>query len=341
MKQLGVVDIAREAGVSTATVSRVLNGSDRVSAATRSRVLEVIERRGFQPNIAASNLRRGRNPAIGLAVASISQPWYAKLIRATRSAITARGYTTLIYDLEHSTEVLLEHIESARRLRLSGMILATGDRLDQPRVRRALEELTELVPLVVIGQPLENSDWTTLLFDDAGASEAATRELLERRHRPVLFLGSPQKSFLSELRLEGVRRALQDYPDLERASTMQHLSLESTMNFLAGYNDAASRARTLRDYGLVFCVNDEIALGVCRAAGEMGLRIPEDLMVLGYGDSDFLPYVTPSISSLSSDVGPVANDALEAIMARMSGEPTETLRVYSRHIVHRESTAIA
>lgn len=338
MKPIGVIDIARESGVSTATVSRVLNGSERVSEKTRTQVLEVIERLGFSPNASASNLRRGRSNAIGIAVASISQPWYVKLIRELRSAVTARGMTTVVYDLEHSRQVLIEHTESARRLRLAGMILATGDRLDADDVNGALHRLAGSMPLVVIGQHLGDATWPTIYFDDVTASETATEELLDRRSKPILFLGSSSKSFLSEQRRLGVLRALEARPTLLEGSDFIHL--DGPMDFAAGYAEIVSRAAELRDYGLVFCVNDELALGALRALGELGLRVPDDLMVIGYGDVDMLPYLTPSLSSLSGDVKAIADDALEAIMDGIAGEPAFSTRVHSRRIMHRESTQV-
>jgi len=338
MKQVGIIDIAKEAGVSTATVSRVLNRPEKVSEKTREHVLAVIERRWYRPNVSAAALRRGRSKTIGIAVASISQPWYAKLIRELRRAVTAQGYTTVVYDLEHSARVLIEHTESARHLRLSGMILATGDCLDPPEVKSALLGLAEAMPLVVIGQQLEDATWPTLHFDDIAASESATRELLARRARPLLFLGTSERSFLSAQRMEGVRRALRDYPELEAASTFVHFG--DSMSYDAGYAEAIERAEELADYGLVFCANDELALGMCRGAMELGLSVPGDLMIIGYGDIDFLPYITPSLSSLSGEVVEVAVDALEAIMARISGESSFSLRMYSRQIMHRESTTL-
>lgn len=337
MKSIGVIDIAREAGVSTATVSRVLNSSDRVSEGTRAHVLEVIDRLGFSPNASASNLRRGRSDAIGIAVASISQPWYVKLIRELRRAVTARGMTTVVYDLEHSSRVLVEHTESARRLRLAGMILATGDRLDTASVSDALHRLVGSMPLVVIGQHLEDATWPSVYFDDVAASEAATDELLDRRSRPILFLGSSARSFLSSQRREGVRRALEARPNLLSDSTF--IQLDGPMDFAMGYAEVTARAEELRQYGLIFCVNDELALGALRALKELAIRVPEDLMVIGYGDVDMLPYLTPSLSSLSGDVNAIAGDALEALMASIAGEPVFISRVHSRRIVHRESTS--
>ena len=336
MKQVGVVDIAREAGVSTATVSRVLNGSDLVTGATREHVLEVVSRLGYTPNAFASSLRKGRNDAIGIAVASISQPWHVKLIRELRRVIRAQGFTTIVYDLEHSESVLIEHTESARRLRLAGMVLATGDRLDGTEVRAALDRMVETVPLVVIGQELPDAEWTTVSFDDVSASEHAILELLERRPKPVLFLGEATSSYLSEERRIGVERALSRFPELQAASEM--VALDAGMSYSVGYHEVHSRSATLSRFGTVFCVNDELALGACRALSELGILVPQDMMVIGYGDVDMLPYLTPSLSSLSGDVGAVAERVVRAILARIEGDPVVNGPQLQRQIVHREST---
>ena len=337
MKSVGVVDIAREAGVSTATVSRVLNGSAKVSEKTREHVMAVIDRYDFRLNVSASTLRRGRSMTVGLAVASISQPWYVKLIRELRKAITEHGYTTVVYDLEHDSRVLIEHTESARTLKLAGMVVATGDRLDEVEVRESLERLAASVPLVVIGQKLPNAHWSTVQFDDASASEDAARELLASRGRPLLFLGTSPRSYLAEERAKGVRRALESFPDVRGASRFYELGHQ--MDFRAGYVAAKEVGEGLRDYGSVFCVNDELALGVCRRAREIGIRVPQDLLVLGYGDIDVLPYVTPSLSSVSGDANLVAADALEALLAGIDGTGDAFERVHTREIVHRESTS--
>lgn len=339
MKSVGVVDIAREAGVSTATVSRVLNGSAKVSEKTRDHVMAVIDRHDFRLNVSASTLRRGRSKTVGLAVASISQPWYVKLIRELRNAITKHGYTTVVYDLEHNSRVLIEHTESARTLKLAGMIIATGDRLDAVDVRDSLERLAATVPLVVIGQKLSEAQWSTVQFDDARASEDAARELLRARHRPLLFIGRSERSYLAEERSIGVRRALLEFPTLRDDSRFYELG--QSMDFEAGYAAASGIGEGLRAYGSVFCVNDELALGVCRFASELGIRVPDDLMVLGYGDIDVLPYVTPSLSSVSGDAHLVAADALQALLARIDGSGDAVERIHTRQIVHRESTSTA
>lgn len=336
MKQLGVVDIAREAGVSTATVSRVLNGSDLVSGVTREQVLEVIARLGYTPNEFAANLRRGRNDTIGIAVASISQPWHVKLIRELRRAIREQGFTTIVYDLEHSESVLIEHTESARRLRLAGMVLATGDRIDAPEVRAALDRMAETVPLVVIGQELPDAGWPTVSFDDVSASEKAVHELLERRPKRILFLGEASSSYLSEERRLGVERALSRFPKLRDGS--EFVTLTSGMDYSAGYRHVQARAESLGSFGTIFCVNDEIALGACRALNELGVRIPQDMMVIGYGDVDMLPYLSPSLSSLSGNVVAVAENVVEAILARIEGKYVGSPEKLQRRIVHREST---
>lgn len=337
MKTVGVVDIAREAGVSTATVSRVLNGSAKVSEKTRERVIRVITEHNFQLNETASTLRRGKSLTVGIAVASISQPWYVKLIRELRRAVTAQGYATVIYDLEHDSRVLIKHTESARNLRLAGMIIATGDRLDSPEVRASLERLIETVPLVVIGQPLDGALWSTVEFDDVGASAEAIKELLQVRERPVLILGSAtNSSFLAAQRCKGVKMALEGYPAVERDSRLFELS--AGMDFAAGYAAAVSIGEGLRRFGSAFCINDELALGVCRYAAEIGVRVPDDLLVLGYGDIDVLPYVTPSLSSVSGNANLIAADALEALLAGIAGTGAISTRVHTRQIIHREST---
>lgn len=203
-------------------------------------------------------------------------------------------------------------------------------------VRAALDRMAETVPLVVIGQELADAAWTTVAFDDVAASEQAILELLVRRPKPVLFLGEAASSYLSEERRTGVERALSQHPDLLVASSL--VALDAGMDFSAGYREVQARERSLATFGTIFCVNDELALGACRALSELGVRMPEDMMVIGYGDVDMLPYLTPSLSSLSGDVGAVAERVVQAILARIDGEHVDAGPKLQRKIVHREST---
>ncbi|QBE48410.1 LacI family DNA-binding transcriptional regulator [Leucobacter triazinivorans] len=337
VKKTGLVDIAREAGVSTATVSRVLNDSEKVTAKTRERVLAVVERLNFRPDLSASTLRRGRSKTIGIAVASISQPWYVKLIRALRAEITSRGYTTVVYDLEHSDDVLIEHMENAISLRLAGMVLATGDRLDAAGVHGALENVAASIPLVVIGQRTAGANWPTVRFDDFEASRRAAAELISRRARPLLVIARSTTSHLAQLRVSGALAALHEHPALQGGSHV--VDLEGPMSFEVGYAIGSGLGERLRQFGAVFCVNDELALGLARAASEIDIRIPGDLLVLGYGDIDVLPFLTPSLSSVSGDAQHVARDGLSALFSMIQDQPYAEDVIVERSIIHRESTS--
>lgn len=338
MSGYSLKEIAVEAGVSTATVSRVLNHSTKVTESTAARVMEVVERLDYRTNALASALRRGKSNTVGIAVASISQPWYVKLIRALREALTEHGLHSVVYDLEHSDTVLLEQLRHASDMRLAGLIVATGDRVDSTEIQSAMNSLNRSVPIVLIGQKVDGAPWPTVRFDDEAATTAAVQELLSVRDKPILMVGSSERSYLSGSRIAGAHAAVRQSTQYGGAS--KTVFTGSSPNYASGHRIAMEHKETLRLFGSVFCVNDEIALGFCRGVIELGLSVPEDLLVLGYGDIDFLPYVTPSISSVSGDSVEASLYVIEAMLALLNGEDPPPDVVLSRSVVHRESTRV-
>lgn len=334
MTGIGVTDVARAAGVSIATVSRVINQPQLVAPKTRHRVSEAMKLLNFHVNTAASSLRRGHGKSVSVVVASMSQPWYVKLVRALRTEIGARGYTTMIYDLEHNPRSLLDYLETAGHQGASGVILATGDFLDSPDIVNAMTKANVSTPIVVIGQKIEDAPWSTIQFDDVKGSYEATKVLIGNSHHPVAFLGRLRQSYLAQERLRGYLQAMQE-SGLETSQTIWDLT---DFGYQAGYREMARRLSEGTPLGAVLCVNDELALGATRAIADHGLRVPEDIQVMGYGNVDFLDYVLPSLSSVDGSASTVASIGVDALWSAFDGKQVEPIAVLERKLILREST---
>ena len=335
MAGTGVNQVARAAGVSIATVSRVINQPELVAPSTRDRVNEAMERLNYHVNTAASSLRRGHAKAISLVVASMSQPWYVKLVRALRQEISVRGYATMIYDLEHNSQTLVKYLDTVQYQGVSGIILATGDFLDSPEVVSAITKAHQTTPLVVIGQHIGDAPWPTIQFNDVRASYEATKMLLDQSPGPVAFLGRLKNSYLAGERLKGYELAIEERHGTTIAAEVWDIS---HFDYAAGHREVTNALRRGPFPRAILCVNDELALGALRAIADCGFRTPEDVRVMGYGNTDFLEYVLPSLSSVDGSAVSAASVALEALWASLEGKPTQPLTILERRIVLREST---
>lgn len=326
--------MAKAAGVSIATVSRVINQPELVAPATRDRVSEAMKLLNYHVNTAASSLRRGHSKSISLVVASMSQPWYVKLVRALRTEINARGYTTLIYDLEHSSQTLVSYLDTVAHQGVSGIILATGDFLDSPEVIAALTQAHQTTPMVVIGQQIQDAAWPTVQFNDVSGSYEATKVLMEQSNGPVGFLGRLKSSYLAGERLKGYLLAVEESGLVDSAAVWEIADFD----YAAGHREMTRILEAGPCPGAVLCVNDELALGATRAVADFGLRVPEDIRVMGYGNTDFLEYVVPSLSSVDGSATSAASVGIAALWSVREGKPTAPLTVLDRKLVLREST---
>lgn len=326
--------VAKAAGVSNATVSRVINQPELVAPETRERVTKAMASLNYHVNVAASSLRRGHGKSVSLVVASMAQPWYTKLVRALRAEITKHGYSTLLYDLEHNSQSLLRYLQTAAHEGASGVILATGDFIDSPEVVAAMKYAHETTPMVVIGQQIEGAPWPTVQFDDVEGSYKATMALAKQAQGRVAFLGRLKNSYLAGERLKGYLMAMNEIG----TDPTPWIWDMSGFGYAAGYEIVSEHLRTRTMPNALLAVNDEIALGAARAISDAGLTIPGDIQLLGYGNTDFLSYVVPSLSSVGGSAGDVAEIATVALWSAFEGHTYQPLTILKRSLIHREST---
>ncbi len=328
-----ITEVAQAAGVSIATVSRVLNQPQVVSAKTRERVQAAMKELNFHLNPAASALRRGHGNVITVLAASLAQPWYTKLMRALKVEIEARGFTVMLVDLQHDPEVLRQALLPNSQHLPTGMVLATGDLLADTETFEAIHAAHATRPMVVIGQHVPDAEWPTVQFTDEEWAYRATREMLQHADS-VAFLGQLEGSYLATERLAGYLRAVREV-GLDEERWVWPIA---TRGYEAGLEVVHRRIDAGEIPGAILAINDELALGGSRALLTRGLRIPEDVAVMGFGNTDFLDYVTPTLSSVDGSATEAARVAIDALWAQFEEQPFPELTVLERTLVHREST---
>lgn len=309
-RSVGVRDVAALARVSPTTVSNVLSGNRPVAAATRDRVRRAIDELGYRPNLSARNLRLRRAGLIALAVPEIDVPYFAELVRLVVQAARRRGYTVLIDQTEGDPE--------AERFVLGGMNpgMVDGILFSPLRTDRAeFEQRRDRTPLVLLGERITGPGIDHVGIDNVAAAAAATRQLADQGRRRIAALGHQTNSGTAVLRTRGYRQAL------DRAGLPYD---EDLVVVTRGYHrtDGAGAVRQLLERGdrpdALFCYNDLIALGALRALHEAGLRVPEDVAVVGFDDIDDGRYSIPTLSTVAPDKAGIAEAALDLLLARIA-----------------------
>ncbi len=302
---VGVLDVARRAQVSPATVSRVLNGTTRVSADTRARVLDAVRTLGYQPNAMAQSLRRGRGRAVALVTGDIEQGIYAAMAKRMETTLEKLGLDLLLFDLGHREDRLRHLLDRSVSLGLRGILLAVPDVLSMKDLLPRLEATAEGgVPVVTVSQRLDSYGIPSIVHDDAGGAEAAVAYLLGRGQEPVAFLGRIRTSAVGGARYQGYRRGLAAAgmkPDRRLV-----WDIAAGYRWEAGYNTVRHALESDIKVSSVLAASDELALGGMAAAMDRGLRVPDDIAFIGFGGLDWGRYTRPALTTVGFDVEALA-----------------------------------
>lgn len=312
-------DVAQRAGVARKTVSNVLHGYKHVRPEVRARVLAAMEELGYQPNRAAQNLRTGRSRVIGLAVPELDISYFAEMTRHVVEATEQRGFTVLIVqtlgDLARERAVLTGFGQQAIDGLIYSPIAGTADDIHN-RVGR--------FPVVLLGEQVSYPDLDHVGINNVAAARVATEHLLGLSRTRVGFIGASTSSDsqMADLRLQGFRAAI-----AEAGTALP----EAMVQQVAGYHrrdGAEAMARMLDDSGparpdAVFCANDLLAQGAIRTLFDRGLRVPDDVAVVGFDNIDESAYSRPSLTTIAPDKKRIAEVAV-SLLVTMIDEGLET-----------------
>jgi DNA-binding LacI/PurR family transcriptional regulator len=324
-----MMDVARLAGVSHQTVSRVLNDHRNVSDKTRLRVRAAIAELGYRPDRAARALVTGRTELIGVVAQNSALYGPASMLAAFEEAADIAGFAVSVASLRNLDPLSISTaVERHLAQRVDGLVvIAPVQGADA-----ALDQLPADVPLVLIdGDPRRSSALVTV--DQAAGARAATRHLLDAGHRTVWHLSGPPDWFDSAGRVQGWESALRD------AGAEIPPLLTGDWSAASGYRNGQVVAR-LPDVTAIFTANDHLALGLLRALSEHGRRVPQDVSIVGFDDVPEAAYFTPPLSTVRPDFDAVAAASLELLLAQIeSGEPSADRRTIAPALIRRASVA--
>jgi LacI family transcriptional regulator, repressor for deo operon, udp, cdd, tsx, nupC, and nupG len=277
---VSIEEVARSAGVSTATVSRALSGRGHVSAATRARVESASKALGYVVSSSASSLASGRTRNIGVLVPVVDRWFFSTVLSGTVSALMRRGYDTTLYNLTPDREQRSTVFETfLRRGRVDGIIAISIELSDDETAR--LRELG--LPVIAIGGP--DSRLRTLTVDDVSVGRLATEHLLDLGHRDIAHIGaSPEFDVdfhVPTRRRQGFEQALTDAGIPAAAALFEPSDFTMEGGFRAATHLLTTGRTNTQRPTAILAASDEMAIGALLAARELGLRVPEDLSIIG------------------------------------------------------------
>ncbi|MBC7273911.1 LacI family DNA-binding transcriptional regulator [Streptomyces broussonetiae] len=329
--RVSLKDVAAHAGVSIKTVSNVVNNYQHVTPAMRERVQRSIDALGYRPNLAARHLRKGRTGIIALALPELGNPYFAELAAAVIDAAAEHDYIVLLDHTGGRREQEILVSQGFRARVIDGLILSPIE-LETEDLRDRAD-----VPLVLIGERDYDLPYDHIAIDNVAAARDAVRHLIDLGRREVAFIGARRgRSEPAQLRVRGWRE------ELTAAGLPADEGLVAATDGW-GHADGAAAMSRLLDAGrrpdAVFAYNDPMAIGAMRVLHERGLRVPEDIAVVGFDDVIEGRFGAVTLTSVSPDKEAIGRLAVESVLARLGGTAPEPRRVRADYrLVEREST---
>jgi len=307
-----IKDVAREAGVSVATVSRVFNDSGRVNEETRRNVRAVAERLRFWPNGVARSLITNRTHAIGVLLPDLHGEFFSEVIRGIDLTARREGFHVLVSSSHSDTKELVTALR-AMRGRIDGMIVMAPEVESIPAIRANAWGC----PVVLLGPGGETQDFDTVALANFDGAYAVVRHLGRLGHKRIATIAGPAGNRDAQERLEGYRAALHE------AGVHHTRALEVHGDFTepSGYQAARALLERPPRPTAVFVANDVMAVGALGALREAGFRVPHDVAVAGFDDIALARHLTPPLTTVHVDAYQLGERAVQRLLRRDAGEP--------------------
>lgn len=344
-KQATLSDIAATVGVTPMTVSRVINRNGYVSDETRQKVLQVVKDMNYRRNGLARNLKRQRTDTIGLVLGDISNPYSTELARAVKETCSVRGYNVFVCISEHSAKEDIAAFESLANHSVDGIIVASRSNRDGNEYLRGIVENN--VPVVVIGRDFQHEAVDYISTDNLNGGFEATQHLIDLGHERIGFIGATLSNKDNLKRLQGYLRALEqhDIPIDERLITGRKEAVTDVPGYSTEENGYEGMKRLLslpNRPTAVFARNDFTAIGAMTAIKEAGLKIPEDIAIIGFDDIPLAIHVSPSLTTVRQPLRVQGHIAAELLLRRIENEdtPQREEHILDCELIIRESTVL-
>ncbi|GAB3711018.1 LacI family DNA-binding transcriptional regulator [Nocardiopsis oceani] len=328
-----LADIARHAGVSEATVSRVLNDKPGVGSETRKAVLTALDVLGYER---PARLRQRSAGLVGMVIPELDNPVFPMFAQAAEGALAQRGYTPVLCTQTPGGISEDEYVELLLERNVSGILFISGKHADTSASHERYQALvSRRLPIVLVNGYTESIPAAFISADDREAGRLAVNHLAALGHTRIGFTSGPERYVPVRRKLDGFHQALTEH-GLD-ADGLVELSLFG----VEGGHAAATRLIE-RGVTAMVCGSDIMALGAIRAARQRGLRVPQDFSVVGYDDSQLIAFTDPPLTTVRQPITPMAMAAVRALCDEIAGHPVSHAEyVFDPELVVRGSTAAA
>ncbi|TQI81963.1 LacI family transcriptional regulator [Serratia fonticola] len=327
-----MLDVSIRAGVSKATVSRVLNGTGQVKKSTRDAVFKAMDELGYRPNFLAQSLANKSSNSIGLVVSNFDGPYFGRLLRQAAKLIEASGKHLIVTDGHDTPEDEWQAVQLLADRRCDAIILYTRF-MSESALMALLEELP--VPVMIINRDLPQARERCVFFEQQQAAFNAVDYLICQGHREIACITGPIDTPTAQARLAGYRQALA----LHQIVFDEMRVTNGDSSVPGGYHSCNALLTSGVPFSALFASNDDMAIGAMKALHQAGKRLPEDVSLFGFDDEPSAAYLQPALSTVYLPIDAMIEAAITQALRLINGEALQPLPPFTGELKLRESVA--
>lgn len=318
-KRITLKDVAEVAGVSTATVSYVINNSKKVSDEVQKKVLETMKALNYKPNMIAKSLRVQESKLIGLMVSDIANSFFASVVRGIEDELANSGYNVLLCNSDSDIEKEKKYLNVLLGKRIDGLIISAAGSSNN-----YFKELKKIgIPAVYLNRSPNFANLDTVTTDNYGGSYQATEHLIEHGHKSIGIITGPQTINTGLERFLGFKQALLDYS----LQFNENWVKEGCFDVESGYNKMKELIESQERPTALFVSNNSMSLGVYKYIKDYGLKVPEDIAIIGFDDPEWATIVEPKLTTVAQPAYEQGFQAAALIIEKIKGEGVDRQQV--------------
>lgn len=326
-----IYDVAREANVSMATVSRVVNGNPNVKPTTRRKVLDTIENLGYRPNAVARGLASKKTTTVGAVIPDISSIFFAELARGIEDIATMYKYNMILSNSDQNKDKELQLINTMLEKQVDGIVFMGGNITEE----HVQQFTSSSVPVVLAATYEKSGEIPSVNIDYEAAAYEAVTFLLEKGHARLAFVSGDEDSNINKQKYEGYKRAL---ADADVTLNDDYIVSSSEYSYEFGKQAIEQLLELTEKPTAVFAASDEMALGIIHGTQDKGYQVPEDLEVVGFDNTRLSTMVRPTLTTVVQPMYDIGAVAMRLLTKYMNKEEVEEKKVVLPHRIEKRSS---
>jgi len=319
-QKVNIVDIAKKAGVSISTVSRVLNGKAeqfRISEKSQQRIRETAKKLNYVPNQFAANLKSGKSNTIALIIPSLRNPFFADIASEINAEVRNRGYITIMGDSDEDMEIENEELQQMRSRNIEGLIIAPSDQNG-----KSIKKMQDQgLPVICIDRYFENLDIPFVSTDNYEGAIMGTKHLIEHGHTNIACIQGVKQSIPNKLRIKGFKKAMDD------AGLKNYIITGDEFSEQNGYKEAKLLLQLKERPTAIFGLSNTIAIGCIKALREENISVPDDISLITFDDHPYLDYLSTPLTCITQPTREICRLAVKHLFFMLTNKEIKSKQV--------------